>query len=127
MMHVHPKGDILRSSAVAPFISELIESWREMPDTLVVLLSQWPDHYDAIIKSMAQVKAAYITFSAHEVDGLKFGLCVLGFEQSTQVATSEFFQSLSQTPFDEGGIYIRGRHLLRLLPNEEQEPFCSRT
>ena len=49
------------------------------------------------------------------------------FERSTPVAMSDFYEALSQTPFDEAGIYIRGRHLLRLLPNEEIAPFSGQT
>lgn len=68
-----------------------------------------------------------ITFSPHIVTGLRIGLCVLGFDKSTPVAMSDLCETLAQTPFDEAGIYIQGRHLLRLLPNEEIEPFSGQT
>ena len=83
MRPLNPNGDLLRSDVISGFITELIKSFHEMPDVLVILLSQQPNHYDAIMENMATVKEAYICFSAHLVYGIKIGLCVLGFEKSS--------------------------------------------
>jgi hypothetical protein len=122
MSPVNPKADLLRSTDIAGLISDLIRDMRDGPDVLVFLLSQQPDNYDAIIQGMARFKEEYITFSPHTVYGVRFGLCILGFDSSSPVAMSEFFKALSQIPFDEAGIYIQGQFRLRLLPNEELQP-----
>ena len=119
MSPINPKADLLRSSDIAEFISGLIRDMRDGPDVLVFLLSQQPDNYEAIVNSMARFKESYITFSPHIIYGLRVGLCILGFDSSSPLAMSNFLEVAAQTPFDEGGIYIRGRLHLRLLPNEE--------
>src|ERR1035441_9351139 len=115
MRPVNPKADLLRSTDIAGLISDLIRDMRDGPDVLVFVLSQQPENYDAIIKSMGRFKESYITFSPHTIYDIRFGLCILGFDSSSPAAISEFFEALSQTPFDEAGIYIRGRFDLRLL------------
>ena len=119
MSGINPKADLLRSNLIAEFVQDLIRDMRDGPDVLVFLLSQQPDNYEAIIKSMARFKESYITFSPHTVGELRFGLCILGFDSSSPLAMSSFLEAAALTPFDEGGIYIRGRLHLRLLPNEE--------
>lgn len=123
MQPVTPNADLLRSTWVAEFISDLIADMRDGPPVLVFLLSQYPENYDAITKAVTRCGDSYITFSPHHIGGLRFGLWILGFDSSSSVSLSDFFETVSAAPFDEGGIYIRGRQNLGLLPNEElQQP-----
>ena len=122
-----PQADLLRSTWIAEFISDLIRDIRDGPDVLVFLLSQYPDNYDAITKEMSVFKESYITFSPHCIGASRFGLWILGFDSSSPVAMSDFYEALARAPFDEGSIYIRGRHHLRLLPNEELQQSSSQS
>jgi hypothetical protein len=119
MRPVNPKADLLRSADISGLVSDLIRDMRDGPDVLVFLLSHQPDNYEAIIRNMAKCKDSYITFSPHVIGAYRFGLCILGFDSSSSITISDFFETVALTPFDEGGIYIRGRFHLRLLPNEE--------
>jgi hypothetical protein len=123
-MHpVTPHADLLRSIWVSEFVSDLIRDMRDGPETLVFLLSQHPENYDAITSVVSKCGDSFITFSPHSIGASRFGLWILGFDADSTVSLSAFFDIVSAAPFDEGGIYIRGRHHLRLLPNEElQQP-----
>ena len=92
---------------------------RDGPKTLLFLLSQHPENYDAITKAVSVYDEDFVTFSPHTIGGLHFGLWILGFDVDSPTPISGLFAALSTAPFDEGGIYIQGRHHLRLLPNEE--------
>ena len=121
-----PHADILRSTWIADFVSDLIRDMRDGPHVLVFLLSQYPENYEAITNAVSVFKESYITFSPHAIGELRFGLWILGFDSSSPVAMSDFYEALARAPFDEGGIYIRGRLHLRLLPNEELQRSSNR-
>ena len=119
MTPINPNVDMLRSSVIAEFISALILDMRDCPDVLVFLLVQKPDRYEPVIERLAGFKDSYITFSPQTAYGIPFGLCILGFDSTSSLAVSGFFEAIAKTPFDEGGVYVRGRLQLRLLPNEK--------
>jgi hypothetical protein len=115
-MHpVTPHADLLRSIWVSEFIADLIADMRDGPHVLVFLLSQHTDNYAAITGVVSKCGDSFITFSPHSIGASRFGLWILGFDSASPVSLSEFFEIVSAAPFDEGGIYIRGRHHLRLL------------
>ena len=119
---MNPNADLLRSTPISEFVGDLIRDMPDKPQVLVFLLVQQRERYAPVTERMAQFKESYITFSQQTVFGIPFGLCILGFEPSTPVALNEFFSALASTPFDEGAVYVHGRHHLRLLPNEEIPP-----
>ena len=118
MRPLNPNGDLLRSTDISELVHGLIRDMRDGPDTLVFLLSQQPDNYDAITAKAKAFGDAYITFSPHTVFGIKFALWILEFD-SSGTSVSAFSRALAFVPFDEAGIYVSGKHVFRLLPNEE--------